>query len=204
MIRTKPTSTRKAKGHGPERRAEILDHAMRLIGEHGVQTVSTRQIANAVGISQPSLYAYFPNRQALIEAVCVQAFERLILIMTQVAQTSTGLDRLKRLGRAYLMFGFEQPDAYRVGFIIETQGPFDPTQIEPPLLAGLRAYGLHRQALAEHLGDSRTPDEIDRLAQSLWASLHGLVALMIARAQFPWADREALIETHLERLLTGL
>ncbi len=204
MTSTKASSRRKAKGYGPERRAEILNHAMRLISEHGVQMVSTRQIANAVGISQPSLYAYFPNRQALIEAVCVQAFERLILVMTEVAQTSTGLNRLKSLGRAYLMFGFEQPDAYRVGFMIETAEPLDINQIAPPLLAGLRAYGLHRQALADHLGPSRTPDEIDRLAQSLWASLHGLVALMIARGRFPWAERDALIETHLERLLTGL
>ena len=204
MVSVKPASSRKAKGLGPERREEILNHAMRLMGEHGVQSVSTRQIAAAVGISQPSLYAYFPTRQALIEAVCVQAFECLVQVMTEVYQAHTGHDRLRQLGRAYLTFGFEQPDAYRVGFMIETEAPLDLSHLNPPLLAGLRAYGLHRQALAEHLGQGHSPEKIDQLAQSQWASLHGLVALMLARSEFPWADRNALIETHLDRILSGL
>lgn len=204
MIATKPASSRKAKGLGSERRSEILNHAMRLMGEHGVQSVSTRQIAAAVGISQPSLYAYFPTRQALIEAVCIQAFERLIAVMTEVYQSHSGRDRLRHLGRAYLDFGFDQPDAYRVGFMIEAESELDSTQIAPPLLAGLRAYGIHHQALAEHLGPGHSPDEVDQLAQSVWASLHGLVALMLARSNFPWADRDALIEIHLNRILTGL
>lgn len=40
-------------------------------------------------------------------------------------------------------------------------------------------------------------------AQVLWAGLHGLVALLIARPEFPWVDREKLIATHVAMLARG-
>ena len=44
-------SPRKAKGQGAERREEILAAALKLFTEFGLYAVSTRQIAQAVGIS---------------------------------------------------------------------------------------------------------------------------------------------------------
>ncbi len=59
---------------------------------HGMQAVTTRQIAAAVGVSQPSLYAFFPNKQALEAEVCTRAFEEL------TSRTTAGLAALKRGG----------------------------------------------------------------------------------------------------------
>jgi hypothetical protein len=42
------------------------------------------------------------------------------------------------------------------------------------------------------------------LTQSIWAGLHGLVSLLIARPDFPWVERETLIARHLEMLADGL
>ena len=61
MSGTPLRSPRKAKGAGPERREEILAAALRLFGQYGLYGVSTRQIAQAVGVSQPTLYAYFAS-----------------------------------------------------------------------------------------------------------------------------------------------
>ena len=66
-------SPRKPRGHGGERRQEILDAALALYAERGVLGVSTREIAAAVGISQPALYAHFRSLDEMREAVAAYA-----------------------------------------------------------------------------------------------------------------------------------
>ena len=196
-----PATGRKAKGLGPERREEILAHALRLFSEFGVHTVSTRQIAAAVGISQPSLYAYFPTKQALVAEVCRRAFDGLTERMAAVMDRYQGRELMKRMGQTYVDFGLSQPDAYRVAFMIEVRHEPADTAPDPALMAGVEAYNLHREAVSRVAGAGGRAEDIDILAQSLWASLHGLVSLLIARPTFPWADRDRLIEAHLASLL---
>ena len=70
-------SPRKAKGQGAERREEILAAALSLFTEFGIYAVSTRQIAQAVGISQPTLYAYFPTKDDIGHELQDRAFALL-------------------------------------------------------------------------------------------------------------------------------
>jgi AcrR family transcriptional regulator len=52
-----------------QRRAVIVEAAGRLFGERGYDGTSTRQIADAVGIKQPSLFHHFASKQAIMEAL---------------------------------------------------------------------------------------------------------------------------------------
>jgi len=61
--RPKPASTE------PARREEVLETALTLVSEHGVAGASLRKLATELGISQPSLYHYFPSKDALVAAV---------------------------------------------------------------------------------------------------------------------------------------
>ena len=108
-------------------------------------------------------------------------------------------ERLYNIGREYVHFGLEHSAAYRVAFMI---GP--PKQTEKykvrVMAAGHRAFGV----LLDACNAARGTDDAQThaLAQSKWASVHGLVALLLARDAFPWVDREMLIETHLRRVCT--
>lgn len=186
MFAASVRSPRKPKGSGAERREEILDHALKLFSEYGVQTVTTRQIAGAVGISQPSLYAYFPTKQALVEEVSARAFQALSSRMQQVSHTLRGVRRIEALARVYIEFGLEQPDAYRVAFMLEPTRSNEPCGPDPILKAGLGAFDGLRQAMAAELGGGLTDEQINLRAQSFWAATHGLVSLLIARPNFPW------------------
>ncbi len=53
----------------PERRREIVQAALRLAVEIGPDRVSTQQLADAVGVSQPAIFRHFPNRAAIWLAV---------------------------------------------------------------------------------------------------------------------------------------
>jgi AcrR family transcriptional regulator len=185
------------------RREEILAAALKLFGEHGMRAVTTRQIAAAVGISQPSLYAFFSSKQALEAEVGTRAFEEL------TSRITAGLDALKRrhcnicdLGRIYVDFGLTHPDAYRLAFMVEKPDLASAVSSDddPILAAGLKAFDLLREAVGLTVGEGLRPQELELLAQSLWAALHGIVSLLLARPNFPWSERNRLIEFHIARV----
>ena len=190
-------SAQKPRGHGAERREEILAAALKLLGRFGVHGVTTRMIAQAVGISQPSLYAHFPSKDAIAAELHARAFLDLeARLSAGMVEVDTPED-LARALRIYIDFGLENPDAYRVAFMIE--GPM----ASPPDLSnsGRTCFGLLRQCVRDlHQRGLARDDDPERLAQSLWAGLHGLTSLLIARPAFPWAPLEHLIKGHLELL----
>lgn len=191
---------RKPRARQTGRRDEILGRALKLFSKHGVHAVTTRQIALAVGISQPSLYAHFPTKQALVEAVCVRAFEALYKRMIETLQRIRGPAVLAKLARAYVDFALDQPDAYRIALMNEETYEYPDGPPNPAMQAGATAYRIYRSAIVRELGANLSELDRDMLAQSLWVSLHGLVSLLLARPTFHWCDRERLIEFHIKRL----
>jgi AcrR family transcriptional regulator len=196
----KTKQDRRARG---SKREEILDHALALFIEHGMHQVSTRRIAEAVGISQPSLYAHFPTRDAIAVELCCRAFDDLHdrLEATSRAEADPRA-RIHRLGRTYIDFGLRHEAAYRVAFMLEL--PAEHTAEKTRVVdAGVRAFGVLRRAF-----DDLAPgaDAAELAAQCAWASMHGLVSLLLARPDFPFIDREMLIEAQLARCTnqTGL
>ena len=52
-----------------DRRAAIIETAIRLFGERGFRGVTTRELAAAVGVSEPVLYQHFPSKRDLYTAI---------------------------------------------------------------------------------------------------------------------------------------
>lgn len=192
------SGTQKRKPVG-ERREEILAAALRLFAQHGMAHVTTRAIARAVGISQPSLYAHFASASEIGDELCRRGFERLQERFAEVANASAGpRHRLMALGRAYVDFALDNPDLYRIAFMLEDPDCTELDLDDPAMSTGLNAFGGLRALIAELRGIDDA--ETDALAQSIWASVHGLVALLLARPLFPWVERAALVGLHLEML----
>jgi AcrR family transcriptional regulator len=49
--------------------SEVLDVAAEIMAEHGVAGLSVGEVARRMGIRTPSLYAYFPSKNALYDAL---------------------------------------------------------------------------------------------------------------------------------------
>jgi len=69
-----------------ETRRTILRTATRLFMEYGYRAVSTRQIADICGLTQPALYHYFSDKQDLYVAV----------MREELAETKAALERIAR------------------------------------------------------------------------------------------------------------
>lgn len=55
-------------------RAAVVDEAIRLLGDEGLDGLSLRGLAARLGISAPSLYWHFPDKATLLGAVMEQTF----------------------------------------------------------------------------------------------------------------------------------
>lgn len=207
MTAPKTRSPRKRKGQGGERREEILDAAQSLFAQKGVHAVSTRQIAEIAGISQPALYAYFATKDDIAAELCVRAFAILGQRMDQArADYRPTPENFERCLRVYIDFGLDHPDAYRVAFMLEksVDGSFLKKTGGKPMEAGKSVFAVFVEIVGEfHARGETVADDPMAAAQVLWAGLHGLVSLLIARPEFPWVERERLIATHVAMLRRG-
>ena len=86
-----------------ERRGELIDAAVTEFATNGFHATSTTAIAKRAGISQPYVYALFPNKHELFLAANAEVVER---IRGAFADAARGLEsteeRLHAMGEAYI------------------------------------------------------------------------------------------------------
>ena len=107
---------RAPRGSGDLLRQEILDAATELLLEAGqARAVSIRSVAQRVGVTPPSIYLHFQDKDGLLDAVCARYLARLDLAMEQVAiGQPTTVDVLRAQGLAYVRFALQTPELYRL------------------------------------------------------------------------------------------
>src|SRR5258708_16621713 len=107
---------RAPRGSGDLLRNEILDAATELLLESGqARAVSIRSVAQRVGVTPPSIYLHFEDKDALLDAVCARYLARLDQAMEQVAiGQPTSVDVLRAQGLAYVKFALQTPELYRL------------------------------------------------------------------------------------------
>lgn len=198
-------TARKAKGDGHLRRAEILEAAQRIFVAEGYEGATIRKIADEVGVSSTALYMHFPDKACILHEIVDGTLAQLLARNTEIA--ARPLDpvvRTRMMLDAYMHWGLEHPNAYHLVYVTQAQGSTDPTPERTTELSRLcyEAFsGVVREIAAS--GRLRTGSG-DSAAQALWVACHGLVALLIARPNFEWCDREELMQVTLDGLLNGL
>jgi AcrR family transcriptional regulator len=180
------------------RRQDIIDAAMEIIRHHGTQKLTTRALAQAVGIAQPTLFLHFGNKTQVLIALVDTIQGRL---QEGLRGLDPGLDSLGRL-RAVIRFqlGFiqRQPGIPRLLFSEELQTG------DPAFRARMEALvGFFLQFLtgllrgAREAGQIRADIDPESHACLLLASIQGLAfRWILSHQRFVLADQaDALIET---------
>ncbi|MEJ1975855.1 MAG: TetR/AcrR family transcriptional regulator [Acetobacteraceae bacterium] len=199
---------RKPRGSGHERRGEILEAARELFLEHGVESVSTRQVAARVGISQTALYVYFKKKEDMLDSLVEEAFTKLsVAIQAIPANRNDYGGYLREMMRAYIWFGLHHPDEYKLALLLKNPRPKEARPDGDRSDIGEQAFAVLETIVAEaaKTGVLRSSDPSGKaVAQALWAAVHGLVALLITHPDFCWVATDDLIATQLDILMNGV
>lgn len=209
-----PSAGRKRRGEGHTRRDEILAAAKELFLKEGYAATTIRKIADRVGVSAPALYLYFSDKEAIMLALCDQTFGFLIEEMGRIDREGLKpIESLRACGRAYIKFGLEHPREYWLTFMsgntpkpIKERG-HKPEEIDvsQPGATGAVAFAkLVEQLKSAEAAGMKLRYPADQAAELCWMGLHGLVAAVINNPEFPWTDRDALIEGMLAMVTEGI
>src|SRR6266851_4574824 len=105
---------RNARGQGGRLTEEIVSAALTLIERTGShEAVTLRAVAREVGIAAPSIYAHFPDRDAVLMAAVMRIFDELTEVIEAAADP---VARLVAGCEAYVAFGLAHPARYGVLF----------------------------------------------------------------------------------------
>ena len=201
-------ATRRARarrGDGDLLRAEILAAAERLLIKTGDEgAVSIRAIADAAGVTPPSIYMHFADKTELLAAVCQARFHDLDRVMEEAAaKADNPVEALWARGRAYVRFGLENPEHYRILFMTKP-GSDRPAKDEGDL-PGLTAFSHLVEEVARCMdAGSLAAGDPFLVATGLWTGVHGITSLLIARPDFPWPDVDGLVAHVIEVQGRGL
>lgn len=88
--------------HGPLERQRIVEEAVRLADEHGLDAVSMRRLASSLGVQAMSLYHHVPGKDALLAAMLDVVYERMPLPSTQEGWRATMRARATSMRLAFL------------------------------------------------------------------------------------------------------
>jgi AcrR family transcriptional regulator len=195
------------KGEGRQLRAEILTVAERMLLETGSQeAVSIRAVADAVGVTPPSIYRHFADKSDLIFEVCSRHFTPLEHhLRAACAGIDDPVDRLAALGRAYIAFGTAHPEPYRIMFM--TPPSAAPEQYQGNVLGGSPSFDLLVECVQACIDAGRFRPELTdahRLAIGFWARVHGLTSLLVSRPGMPWPDDPGFLDDYADVCLRGV
>jgi AcrR family transcriptional regulator len=198
-------SARKAKGDGHLRRAEILEAAERIFIAEGYEGATIRKIADEVGVSSTALYMHFQDKGCILLEICERTLCLLLDRNSEIAaKPLDAVVRVKMMLEAYMRWGMEHPNAYQLVY----SAPRPPSSDGWPdatVDLSTQCYDIFCGVVREIAADGRLrTGSADSAGQALWMSCHGVVALLAARPNFPWVEREELLQVTLDGLLNGL
>ena len=170
---------RKAYHHGDLRRA-LVDQAGKLVQKQGHPSITVRQVARRIGVSNTAAHYHFHTREALLAAVATGGFEMMTTALESAMRDATDArSRLTELGNAYVQHALRHGRMYQLMFSAETA-----TRDAYPELraASDRMFALLVDAIraGQETGLVRGGPPIDA-ALVAWSATHGFASLALER-----------------------
>ena len=187
--------------HHGNLRAALLARAVEVVDERGAADLSLRELARDVGVSHAAPRRHFADRQALLDALAFEGFDRLGEdLRAAVDRAGSAFDaRLEELARAYLAFATHHAALLELMWAAKRRQESD----------ALHAAANHSLAtMLDVIADAQASGELapgdrERVAIPIFATLQGLTAM----ANGGMLDAEQVDEAltvAIEQLLDGL
>jgi len=191
-------------------RTLIIDAARELFVSRGVEAVTMREIAKRIGYSATSIYLHFADKEAVLRAILDVDMLALATSLNTILQIEDPVERMKALGYGYAEFALSFPNHYRLMFMAE-RIPCDPEKSSlQKNNAEQDSYFLLKTVVNDVYLAGRFKEElqdVDLIAQIIWAGVHGVCSLEINMANdkwVNWADISARLQLMQTVLIRGL
>jgi AcrR family transcriptional regulator len=194
-----------------ETRDKILDAARELFLCEGYDGVSMRMVAQKIEYSPTAIYVHFTDKEDLFHELCSEDFARLAEVFQTAAMPLDPIERLRFIGKTYAEFGLHYPNHYKLMFMT----PHPPAKLNErdQEIKGnpeVDAYAFLKLTVQQAIDAGCFRDELkdaELLSQTVWASIHGVISLNIAKCSDPWVDWRPMAERvnlMLDAVLRGL
>jgi AcrR family transcriptional regulator len=198
---------RSARGEGDRLRDEILTAAEDLLLTTGSQeAVSIRAVATAVGVTAPSIYRHFADKDELLFEVCSRHFARMGRFLAESSRAGDDpIGALATMALAYARFAVDNPEHYRIMFMGSSD--HTPERYADERVLDTGGFGELVRLAQAAIATGRLRPELDdatSVAHSLWAAIHGVVSLAVAKPNLPAPALDARVDAMLDLVLHGL
>ena len=194
--------------HHGDLRQSLLKAALRHLETAGPETLSLRELAQELGVSQAAPYRHFKDRDALIAAISQEGFEIKYRKMREAMLSSIDrpVEMFHSCARAYLEMALEHPQHFR----LMMSGTVCPDEDRPELmLAACRSFVLLKIMIrrCQRAGVIAAGDPNHRALQC-WALVHGFASLYSA-GRLEWTgvhrgNAVAAFDLMIEQVRSGI
>lgn len=165
-------------------RQKIKDAARELFSTKGYEAVTMREIAERIEYSATAIYLHFPDKESLVKELCEEDFLSFAKEFQHAAAIPDPVERVKAIGVRYIQFGVTYPHHYRLMFMsqrpsadpcdAQAAGQGDPDRDAYAMLLTTVQSCVDAGCMRKEFQD------VHLVAQTLWAAVHGVVALHLS------------------------
>ncbi len=183
---------------------DILRETAAIVEEKGAENLALLEVANRLGYTRTTIYLYYKNKDELLQATIDRSFEWFAQAQDAAEVGLSPVAALRRRVSAYLAWGIEHPNMYRLMFEHPAEKPVDSRRLK------LRSAWLDRdRELIAQIFIS-IPEEqraaLELVDAGLWAISHGLVSLIISGRMFGPLGSEITVDeakARAQRIIEG-
>ena len=165
--------------HHGDLRKKLLETALEIISDHGLEKVSMRGLGQRIGVSRMAPYRHFADKSALLCAIAEQGHKNLTTVLKNANRQlkDDPLTRLTKTGIGYVEFAVANPVHYRIMFgneILENKRT-------PELVKAAESSFTELLYAVKACQEEKLIKPINPyiIANTLWSLTHGISMLLI-------------------------
>jgi AcrR family transcriptional regulator len=202
-MEVRPTKTRLS---AQERRLSIIEAAVKLFADKGFRGTTTRELASAVGVSEPVLYEHFPSKRelfaAILESKSADGLERLRALAAESLATDD--DHRFLIGVARMILDYHVRERDLVLLIVRATLE-DPAvvAIEQKMHCSFMAIieGYFQERISEGAFRAVCPQRLARTFTSQWMWVGMDMLKGCASVPDPFAEVEPMVDIFLRGIV---
>ena len=185
-------------------RRRILSAARELFVTEGYESVSMRKIADMIEYSPTTIYLYYEDKADLLDSVCKETLLNLLNALDLLRKDkSDPVETLRKSGKAYVEFGLKYPQDYKLTFVVRPQ--FQKGLGLQEGSVGEKVFNYLCAMVSECIRQKAFRQvDVETTGQVLWSAVHGVTLLLIDFPDFPWTEKDKLIDMVIHTMIEGL